>query len=172
MFVAMTEASALARVLNISREVYSALAKGDTLNYTALLDSISAAISHCNNGKKPLRKCIRSLKRELKAASRPFYLTVKQQFSFMYPTLDYDFGNALRHLPALIYGNDMICARLEAGDTDKARSMADAMKSYPGYLFGEFEALSGEQFYDLVFGYYPKLYDEPFMDEMRHLFAN
>jgi len=45
------------------------------------------------------------------------------------------------------------------------------MKSYPGYLFGEFEALSGEQFYDLVFGFYPKLYEEPFMDEMRKLFC-
>lgn len=170
--MAMTEASALARVLNISRALYSAIAKGEETNNTALLDSISAAISHCNNEKRPLRKCMRALKRELRAACRPFYLTVKRQFSFMYPTLDYDFDNAVRHLPALIYGNDMICARLAAGDTDKARSMADAMKSYPGYLFGEFEALSGEQFYDLVFGYYPKLYDEPFMDEMKQLFTS
>ncbi len=170
--MAMTEASALARVLNISRMLYSAVAKGEDLNSMALLDSISAAISHCNNEKKPLRKCMRALKRELKSASRPFYLSVKKQFSILNPTLDYDFDNALRHLPALIYGNDMICARLAEGETDKARSMADAMKSYPGYLFGEFEALTGTQFYDLVFGYYPKLYDEPFMDEMRHLFAD
>lgn len=171
--MAMTEASALARVLNISQSLYSALAKGeDGHNYIALLDSLSAALSHCENEKKPLRKCMRSLKRELKAGSRPFFITVKQQFSLLFPTLPYDYEKAKKHIPALIYGNDMICARLLKGDSDKARSMADAMRSYPGYLFGEFEALTDEQFYELVFSYYPKLYDEPFMEDMKHLFSS
>lgn len=167
----MTEASALARVLDISRELYSALARGEEHNYIALLDSISAALSHCNNEKKPLRKCLRALKRELRAGGKPFYIRVKQQFSLLCPTLAYDFDKAAKHVPALIYGNDMICSCLISGETDKACSMADAMRSYPGYLFGEFEALTDEQFYELVFGYYPKLYDEPFMDEMKHLFT-
>ena len=170
--MAMTEASALARVLDISRSLYSALAKGeDCHNYIALLDSLSAALSHCENEKKPLRKCMRSLKRELRSGSKPFFIGVKQQFSFLCPALEYNFEKAKKHIPALIYGNDMICARLVSGESDKARSMADAMRSYPGYLFGEFEALTDEQFYELVFGYYPKLYDEPFMEEMKGLFG-
>lgn len=169
--MAMTESSALARVLDISRCLYAVLAKGeDGHNYIALLDSLSAALSHYEHDKKPLRKCMRSLKRELKAGSKPFYVSVKQQFSFLCPTLDYDYEKAKKHIPAIIYGNDMICARLLKGENDKARSMADALKSYPGYLFGEFDALTDGQFYELVFGYYPKLYDEPFMDEMKHLF--
>ena len=48
--------------------------------------------------------------------------------------------------------------------------MTDAMRSYPGFLYGEFEALTPGQFYDLVFGYYPKLFDEPFMEEMKDKF--
>ena len=171
--MAMTEASALARVLTISRDLYSALARGeDGHNYIALLDSLSAALSHCENEKKPLRKCMRSLKREIKAGSKPFYISIKQQFSFLCPTLEYNYEKARKHIPSIIYGNDMICARLLKGENDKAHSMADAMKSYPGFLFGEFEALTDEQFYELVFGYYPKLYDEPFLDEMKHLFGS
>ena len=170
--MAMTENSALARVLEISRKLYSALAKGeDGHNYIALLDSLSAALSHCENEKKPLRKCMHALKRELKSGSKPFYISIKQQFSFLSPTLQYDFTKAKKHIPAIIYGNDMICARLLNNESDKARSMADAMKSYPGYLFGEFDALTDTQFYELVFGYYPKLYDEPFMEEMKSLFG-
>ncbi len=166
--MAMTEKSALARVLNISRELYCAAKDGQSC--IAMLDSISAALSHCNNDKKPLRKCLRALKRELKTENKEFFLGVKKQFSPFFPTLDYDFDKAVKHLPALIYGNDMICAKLAAGEADKARSMADAMKSYPSFLYGEFEALTDEQFYELVFGYYPKLYDEPFMEEMKGLF--
>ncbi len=170
--MALTEKSALARVLNISRSLYVEIAKNSGEPYLIpLLDSISAALSHCGNEKKPLCKCMKSLKRELKAACKPFYKSVKQQFSWLCPVLEYDFDNARKHIPALIYGNDMICSKLSQGEHTKARSMADAMKSCPGYLFGEFEALSPQQFYDLVFGYYPKLYDEPFMDEMKQLFG-
>ena len=100
-----------------------------------------------------------------------FYRRVKPMFSVLRPALELDIGRAAKHVPALIYGNDKICAELCRGDIGRAKAMADAMRSYPGYLFGEFEALSGEQFYELVFGFYPKLYEEPFMDEMRKLFC-
>ena len=166
-----TEETALGRVLSICREAYAAVAKGEPeLNHAALLDSLSAALSHVNNKKKPLAKCMRALKSEIKRAGKPFYQRVKPQFTPIVPVPQYDFALAVKHIPAMIYGNDQICGKLVRGETDKARSMADAMKSYPGFLFGEFEALSPEQFYELVFGYYPKLYDEPFMDEMRGLF--
>ena len=169
--MAMTEKAALARVLKISHVLYSALSKDPQAhNYIAALDSLSAAISHCNNAERPLEKCLRALKRELKAADRELYRSVKQYFSFFYPVLDYDFEKAAAHIPSLIYGNDMICQKLSQCEYDKAKAMADAMKSLPGYLFGEFESLTPQQFYDLVFGFYPKLYDEPFMDEMKHLF--
>lgn len=166
-----TEEAALGRVLAISREAYSAIAKGEAeLNPAALLDSLSAALSHVNHEKKPLAKCMWALRSEIKHAGKPFYKRIKPLFSPFLPSRQYDFALAVKHLPALIYGNDRICMTLVRGEPDKARSMADAMRSYPGFLFGEFEALSPSQFYELVFGYYPKLYDEPFMDEMSGLF--
>ncbi|MGN1118774.1 MAG: hypothetical protein ACI4Q4_00350 [Oscillospiraceae bacterium] len=168
--MAVSEKNALGRVLLVCRAVYSEYAKGEACS-TAALDSLSAALSHTNHEQRPLRDVMPALKRELKAADKPLYHRVKRFFGWFCPVIDYDFDKAQKHVPALIYGNDMICAKLAAGEADKACSMADAMKSYPGFIFGEFEALSGEQFYDLVFGYYPKLYDEPFMDEMRGLFG-
>ncbi|MBE6901304.1 MAG: hypothetical protein E7478_02410 [Ruminococcaceae bacterium] len=170
--MAMNERSALSRTLSISRALYTAISKGDELhNCRAMLDSLSAALSHCNHAKKPLAKCMGNLKRELRSENKQFFLTVKPYFSIFRPTPELGLDKAAKHVPALIYGNDKICAELERGDLGKVKAMADAMKSYPGYLFGEFEALSGEQFYDLVFGFYPKLYEEPFMDEMRKLFC-
>ena len=167
-----TEQTALGRVLAISREAYSAIAQGEPgLNYVALLDSLSAALSHVNHEKKPLSKCMRLLKSEIKHAVKPFYRQIKPQLTPIMPVVDFDFELAVKHIPALIYGNDMICGKLVRGEKDKARSMADAMRSYPVFLFGEFAALSPEQFYELVFGYYPKLYEEPFMDEMKGLFT-
>lgn len=168
--MAMTEKAALYRTLSAAREIYCALANGAAENSAALLDSISAALSHCNNEKTPLAKCLRRLKKELKRADNELYRRIKPHFSRLRPTLDYDFSKAAKHIPAIIYGNDRICETLCTGEKNKARSMADAMKSYPGFLFGEFEALSDAQFYDLVFGFYPKLYDEPFMDEQKSLF--
>ncbi len=166
-----TEEAALGRVLAISREAYSSVAGGAAgINYVALLDGLSAALSHVNHEQKPLAKCMRTLRAELKGVGKPFFERVKPQFSRLVPIPHYDFSLAVKHIPAMIYGNDRICEKLVRGETDKARSMADAMKSYPGYLYGEFEALTPEQFYDLVFGYYPKLYEEPFMDEMKSLF--
>ena len=168
----MTEKMALGKVLEISRLAYSAICKGETeLNYMALLDNLSAALSHVEHEKKPLRKCMRALKREIKTAGKPFYLSVKPKFSPVMPYMEYNYEKTVKHVPAIIYGNDRICAAMARGEREKVRSMADAMKSYPGFLCGEFEALSDEQFYDLVFGYYPKLYEEPFMDEMKSLFT-
>ncbi|MBP1544029.1 MAG: hypothetical protein J6A16_08015 [Oscillospiraceae bacterium] len=166
--MAMTEKAALARVLHALRTLYSM--KCGCEDTTVLLDSFSAALSHCGNTERPLGKCMGALKRELKAANREFYRSVKKFLSRMYPVLEYDYERALPHIPAIIYGNDRLCAELEKGDKGKAVSMSDALKSYPGFIFGEFGALTPMQFYDLVFGFYPKLYDEPFMDEMKHLF--
>ena len=166
-----SEEAALGRVLAISREAYSAVKNGEAeLNQAALLDALSAALSHVNNEKKPLAKCMRALKSEIKRAGKPFYERVKPQFSPLVPTPGFDFGTAVKHIPGMIYGNDQICRRILSSETDKARSMADAMKNYPGFLYGEFDSLTPPQFYDLVFGYYPKLYGEPFMDEMKELF--
>ena len=165
-----SEEAALGRVLAISREAYSAVKNGETeLNQVALLDALSAALSHVNNEKKPLAKCMRALKSEIKRAGKPFYERVKPQFSPIVPIPQFDFTTAMKHIPAIIYGNDQICQKLVSGEIDKACSMADAMKSYPGFLYGEFEALTPAQFYELVFGYYPKIYDEPFMEQMKEL---
>ena len=167
--MAMTEKAALAKTLHALRDLYGSKCEYD--NYTALLDSFSAALSHCENANKPLASCIKQLKREIKTENKEFYRAVKRYFSILFPVLDYDYQKAKTHIPALIYGNDRICCELQKGEVGKAKSMSDAMKSYPGFLFGEFEALTPMQFYELVFGFYPKLYDEPFMDEMQALFA-
>lgn len=165
------EDQALGVVLGIAREAYSAVAKGeDGINHAALLDALSAALSHYGNAEKPLAKCMRRFKADIKRAGKAFYIRVKPRFSKLSPVLEFNAETAAEHIPAMIYGNDKICAKIVGGELDKARSMADAMKSYPGYLCGEFEALTPEQFYDLVFGYYPKLYDEPFMEEMKGKF--
>lgn len=169
-----SEQNALGRLLLISKEAYSALSKGEiALNVPALLDCLSAALSHLNDEKQPISKLLGKLKREIKSKNSAFYPHVKQYFSKLYPILDYDFEKAARHTPAMIYGNDKICAQFVAGERDRVQAMCEAMKSYPGFLFGEYEALSDKQFYDLVFGYYPKLYDkDDFMGEMKPLFED
>ena len=165
------EKQALGRVLTVSRYAYVAVSKGDEdINAVKLLDCLSAVLSHCNHPRQPMWWCMWRLKSQLKRHNKPFYLRIRTYLSAVYPVQDYDFQRAAEHIPAIIYGNDMICDKLQRGEQDKARSMADAMHNYPGYLFGEFEALSGEQFFELVFGYYPKIYDEPFMEDMRQLF--
>lgn len=166
------EQNALGRVLIISKSAYVEIAKSEiSLNVPALLDSLSAVLSHLNDEKKPLSKLLGELKREIKSKNRDFYPKAKPIFSKIYPILDYDFEKAARHIPAIIHGNDSICAQYVAGARDRVNAMCEAMKSYPGFLFGEFEALSDKQFYDLVFGYYPKLYNkDDFMGEMRGLF--
>ncbi len=162
--------AALGRTLNISRALYASVAKGELKNPVALFDTLSAALSHTGDEKKPLSKCMKKLKSEIKSKNKVFYNSIGIFLNPVMPVLDYDYEMAKKHIPAMIYGNDKICEKLVKGQLDRAKSMSDAMKSYPGYLLGEFNALSGEQFYDLVFGYYPKLYDEEFMDEMKKLF--
>lgn len=155
----------------IMKEAYSAIREDAlTLNVCALLDSISAALSHAGNQKEPLSKLLGALKREIKSKNKYFYPKVSLFFKRVYAAPDYDYEKALKHVPAIIFGNDKICRKLLTGEQDKAKSMCDAMKSYPAFLMGEFSALSDSKFYDLVFGYFPKLYDEPFMDEMSELF--
>lgn len=80
------ENSALGRVLAISREAYSAVAGGmPDVNRVALLDAVSAALSHYNNSEKPLAKCMRAFRAELKRAGKPFWQKVKPQFSPLIP---------------------------------------------------------------------------------------
>ena len=152
----MTEKNALGRVLMIMKEAYSAIREDAlTLNVCALLDSISAALSHAGNQKEPLSKLLGTLKREIKLKNKYFYPKVSLFFKRVYSAPDFDYEKALRHVPAIIFGNDKICRKLLTGEQDKAKSMCDAMKSYPGFLMGEFSALSDSKFYDLVFGYFP-----------------
>lgn len=166
-----SEQHALGVALLISKELYRAIAREEIANAPALLDSMSAVLSHLNDPKQPLSRVVSALKRELKAKDKAFFGQVKQYFVKLYPVVDFDFAKAERHVPAIICGNDKICAQFVRGEREKAAAMCDAMKSYPGFLFGEFEALGDSKFYDLVFGYYPKLYEkEDFMGEMRHLF--
>lgn len=169
-----SEQNALGCVLWIAKESYAAISKRENVqNSTALLDSLSAVLSHLNDEKEPISKLLGKLKREIKSKNGAFFPRVKQYFSKLYPVLDYDFEKAARHVPAMIFGNDKICAMFVMGERDKALAMCEAMRSYPGFLFGEYEALSDKQFYDLVFGYYPKLYEkDDFMGEMKYLFES
>lgn len=164
-----SEKNALYRVLLILKELYAC----DKLeNPLPLLDDLSATLTHINDPKQPIAKTLPKLKRELRSADKAFYRLAERYFMPIYPVLDYNFDKAIKHIPGIIHGNDKICEKIVRGETDKANSMKSAMKSYPGFLFGEFDALSDSQFYDLVFGYYPKIYErEEFMDEARHLFS-
>lgn len=167
----MTEKNALGRALVILKEAYSSIREeAITLNVCALLDSLSAALSHAGNEKEPLSKLLGRLKREIKSKNKFFYPKVSLFFKRVYAAPDFDYDKALKHIPAIVFGNDMICRKLMSGELDKAKSMCDAMKCYPGFLMGEFAALSDSQFFELVFAYYPKLYNEPFMEEMKALF--
>ena len=168
----ISEKNALGRVLLISKRVYSAVEKGeDTGNLLLILDSLSAVLTHINSPDKPIKKLLKTLERELKkAAGKEFFAELKPFFAKILPIQEYDFEKAQRHIPGLILGNDKICEKMVRAQPDRARTMCNAMESYPGYLFGEYEALSDSQFYDLVFGYYPKLYDDEFMEPMKKLF--
>lgn len=167
----MTEKSAVARVFLVSKKAYYAIKEGkDVGNAVALLDSISAVLSHAFTEKKPAAKVFGTFKKEIKARNKTLYPYVKTYFSRVFAVPDYDIELAQKHIPAIIYANDLICSKLVSGQTDKAKSMCGAMASYPGYIFGEYAALSPAQFYDLVFGYYKKFYDDEFMDRMKYLF--
>lgn len=170
-FAKITEKSALGRVLLISKEAYTAACGGKIeINVTALLNELSAVLSHCSDEKEPISSLLKPLKLVIKAKHRAFYPKARKYFGYGRFVPEYDYNKALTYIPVIIFGNDKICAKLAGGEADKARSMCDAMKSCPGYIFDEFGALSSEQFYDLVFGFYPKLYDEEFMEPMKYLF--
>ena len=169
--MALTEKNALGRVLMVLKEAYSAIGENTlTINTCALLDAISAALSHAGDEKEPLSKTIKKLKQEIKSKNKFFYPRVKLFFSRTYCAPDFDYEKTLVHIPAMIFGADKICEKIVRGEADKAKAMCDAMKSYPGYLMGEYSALSDKQFYELVFGFYPKIYEEDFMGEMSELF--
>ncbi len=167
----MTEKSAVARVLLISKKAYYMIKdERDIGNAVSLLDDITAMLSHAFDEKKPAAKCMRAFKRGIKTKNKPLYPYVKNYFATVFAAPEYDEALARKHIPAIIYANDLICAKLVSGQTDKAKSMCGAMASYPGFIFGEYSALSDGQFYELVFGYYKKFYDDEFMDKMKYLF--
>lgn len=167
----LTEKSVVARVLLISRKTYYIMKDGtDIGNAVALLDELSAILSHAFDEKQPARKSFNALKRRIKSKNKPFYPFVKNYFRGLFAAPEYDVELAKKHLPAIIYANDLICAKTVSGELDKVKSMCSAMVSYPGYIFGEYSALSDIQFYELVFGYYTKFYEDDFMDKMKYLF--
>ena len=170
----ISEKNALGRVLVMSKLIYTAAGKGKNIgNLMLLLDSLSAMLSHVSSPEQPMAKLMKKLQREVKkAVSKEFFLELKPFFAKICPINDFDFERAQLHIPAIILGNDKICERLARGQPDRAGTMCSAMASYPGYLFGEYSALSDSQFYDLVFGYYPKLYEDEFMEPMKHLFKS
>ena len=170
-FAKITEQGALARVLLISREVYSEAWKGNIeTELTSLLDILSKVLSHCGDEREPVLSLLKPLKLELKEKHRAFYPKVKKYFGRGRFVPEFDYDRALKFIPLILFGNDRICEKLSSKEPKMAKVMCDAMKSCPGYIFEEFGALSPEQFYDLVFGFYPKLYDEEFMEPMKYLF--
>ena len=169
-----SEQHALGCVLLIAKEAYAAISDGDgkaAVNVPALLDSLSAALSHLGDEKQPLSKLMGKLKHLIRSKNKAVYKKTKIYFNKAYPVVDYDFEKAAKHIPAIINANDRICVQYVSGDMRRVKTMCDAMKSYPGFLFGEYESLSDKQFYDLVFGYYPKLYSDDFMGDMKYLFT-
>ena len=168
----ISEKNALGRVLMISKRIYSAAGNGEDVgNLMLLLDSLSAMLSHINSPEQPMSKLMKTFRREIKrAANKGLFAELKPFFAKICPVQDFDLERAQPHIPALILGNDKICEKMVKNQPDRARTMCSAMASYPGYIFGEYEALSDSQFYDLVFGYYPKLYDDEFMEPMEKLF--
>lgn len=165
------EKGALGRVLMISREAYSAACRGGAeIDVPLLLNGLSKVLSHYGDESEPVLSLLKPLKLEIKERHKALYPKVKRYFRRWCFVPEYDFDRAKKYIPVMLFGNDTICSKLSSGQNDRAKVMCDAMKSCPGYILGEFGALSSEQFYDLVFGFYPKLYDEEFMEPMRYLF--
>lgn len=163
----MTEKNAVARILLMSKKMYYMIKDGQDIgNAVSLLDEMSVALSPEIKPSKRLRR----LKASIKAKNKPFYQYVKKIFSHGYVTPDYDEELAKKHIQAIIYANDHICAKLVSNQAEKAKSMCGAMASYPGFIFGEYNALSSKQFYDMAFGYYKKFYEDEFMEKMEYLF--
>ena len=76
--VSVSEKNALGRVLLISREAYQAIRGGkDVENLPALLDGLSAVLSHINDPKKPISKLLGRLERDIRSKNKAFYNEVK-----------------------------------------------------------------------------------------------
>lgn len=173
MFGGLPEKSVVARVLLISRKAYYMLKEGtDIGNAVSLIDELSAILSHAFDEKSPARKSFNALKRHIKSKNKPLYPFVKNYFAAAFAVPEYDVDFAKKHIPAIIYANDLITAKIVSGELDKAKSMCSAMGGYPGFIFGEYPQLSDSQFYDLVFGYYTVFYEDEFMEKMKYLFEN
>lgn len=165
----MTEKQALSRVLELSQDAYTAMLDGSVSEPEALLNTISEALSHCN-GEQPINELMKALKKDIKHNHRRTSTNMMKHFSAIQPKHDYDYERALKYIKVMIYGNERICSKLSSGEYDKASAMIEAMRSLPGFILGDYDGLSSEQYYDLVFGLYPKQFGEPFMEEKRATF--
>lgn len=166
----MTEKQALSRVLKLSRDAYLALIDGSVSEPEELLSSLSDMLSHCDSS-QPMNDRMKSLKKHIKHNHRHTSANMMKHFSKLQPSLDYDYNRALKYIDVMIYGNECICSKLSSGEQEKAMAMAEAMRSMPGFILGDYDGLSPEQYYDLVFGIYPKQFGEPFMEEKREAFT-
>lgn len=166
----MTEKNALSRVLLISREAYRAAEKREVS--VAVFDCLSATLSHAGSESSPLNRLIPQFKRELKSADGDLWKKSSRYLSLMYHAEDFDFDRAMKFLDVMIYGNDMMCRKLIEREREKAFAIAQAMSGMAGFLLGEYEGISHERLYELLFGYYPKRFGEPFMDEMKQVFCD
>lgn len=166
----MTEKQALSRVLYLSRDAYTALLDGSVAEPKALLNSISDMLSHCDS-EQPMNDLMKSLKKDIKQNHRRTSTNMMKNFSMLQPKRDYDFDRALKYIDVMIYGNECICIKLSNGEQEKALAMVEAMRSMPGFILGDYDGLSSEQYFDLVFGLYPKQFGEPFMEEKREAFT-
>ena len=166
----MTEKQALSRVLYLSRDAYLALLDGSVSNPEALLNSLSDVLSHCDS-EQPMNDLMKSLKKDIRQNHSRTSTKMMKNFSMLRPKHDYDFERALKYIDVMIFGNECICTKLSNGEQEKALAMLEAMRSMPGFILGDYDGLTPEQYYDLVFGLYPKQFGEPFMEEKREAFT-
>ncbi len=155
----MTEKKALGRTLMIYREVCSAIRDGRCRSHDQILDNLAAALTHLENEKQPLAKCIGTVKSVIKRCDPELYARIKPQLSPLMPVMDYDFEPARKSVPALVSGIDKLREMLNGGEDEKARAYADALHNCPGFIFGEFPGLTAEKFEQLIFGYYRRKYE-------------
>lgn len=155
----MTEKKALGRTLTVYREVCSAIRDGRCRRYDLILDNIAAALTHIENEKQPLARCIGTVKSVIKQAEPELYARIKPQFSLLMPVMNYDYDLAKKLAPRLISGCDELREMLNSGEEEKARAYADALHNLPGFIFGEFPGLTEEKFDQLIFGYYRRKYE-------------
>lgn len=156
----MTEKKALGRMLTVYREVCSGIRDGKCRGYDQILDNLAAALTHLENEKQPLAKCVGAVKSVIKHSDRELYSRIKPQLSLLMPVMDYDYELAKKHVPKLISGCDKLREMLGNGEEERARAYADALHNCPGFILGEFPGLSEERFEQLIFGYYRKKYEE------------